>query len=118
MTLPFLAKDPKAIEVVQVILETVLLRREKSTLDKDGKPIVALPSKEVSFCAVHCACFNEVTGHKVIIENLEFSPMERKIYDSLYNNAKQKFENWSDKGVVNKNYTSILAMLMRSVVSL
>jgi DNA repair protein RAD5 len=58
----------------------------------------------------------EVTDHQVIIENLEFSPIERKIYDSLYKNAKQKFENWNDKGAVSKNYTSILAMLMRLVV--
>ncbi len=51
VTLPFLGKDPKAIEVVQVILETVLLRREKNMLDSDGKPIVALPAKEV--CIQH-----------------------------------------------------------------
>ncbi|KAI0684760.1 SNF2 family N-terminal domain-containing protein [Cytidiella melzeri] len=95
VTLPFLGRDPKAIEVVQVILETVLLRREKSMLDFDGKPIVDLPPKEIT------------------VENLEFSPLERKIYDSLYTSAKQKFESWSDKGAVSKNYTSILAMLMR-----
>ena len=45
--LPFQARDPKAIEVVQVILETILLRREKTMLDSDGKPIVDLPGKEV-----------------------------------------------------------------------
>ncbi len=47
ITLPFLARDPKAIEVVQIILETVLLRREKNMLDSDGNPIVDLPPKEV-----------------------------------------------------------------------
>lgn len=47
MTLPFLNHEPKAIEVVQVILESVLLRREKDMRDKDGKRIVELPSKEV-----------------------------------------------------------------------
>jgi DNA repair protein RAD5 len=45
--LPFLAKDPKAIAVVQVILESALLRRQKNMRDKDGKPIVQLPPKEV-----------------------------------------------------------------------
>ncbi|KAI0095220.1 SNF2 family N-terminal domain-containing protein [Irpex rosettiformis] len=95
VTLPFLGRDPKAIEVVQVILETVLLRREKNMLDSDGKPIVALPAKEVT------------------IENLEFSPLERKIYDSLYSSAKETFESWRVKGLASKNYTSILAMLMR-----
>ncbi|KAJ3556710.1 hypothetical protein NM688_g1873 [Phlebia brevispora] len=95
VTLPFLNRDPKAIEVVQVILESVLLRREKNMRDADGKMIVELPPKEVT------------------IENLEFSPLERKIYDSLYIDAKKKFQTLSAKGIVNKNYTSILALLMR-----
>jgi DNA repair protein RAD5 len=33
---------------VQVILETILLRRVKSMTDVDGKAIVELPGKEVS----------------------------------------------------------------------
>ncbi|KIJ22170.1 hypothetical protein PAXINDRAFT_64144 [Paxillus involutus ATCC 200175] len=33
ITLPFLARDPKAIEIVQVILESILLRREKNMRD-------------------------------------------------------------------------------------
>jgi DNA repair protein RAD5 len=49
ITIPFLASDPKAIEVVQIILESVLLRREKSMRDVDGKKIVELPPKEVCF---------------------------------------------------------------------
>jgi hypothetical protein len=48
ITLPFLDRDPKAIEIVQVILESVLLRREKNMRDSDGKKIVELPAKEVS----------------------------------------------------------------------
>lgn len=48
VTVPFLNQDPRAIDVVQVILETVLLRREKSMKDRDGNPIVQLPEKEVS----------------------------------------------------------------------
>ncbi|THG99879.1 hypothetical protein EW026_g2563 [Hermanssonia centrifuga] len=36
VTLPFLDRDPKAIEVVQVILEAVLLRREKHMRDSDA----------------------------------------------------------------------------------
>lgn len=50
------------------------------------------------------------------MENLEFSPLERKIYDSLYKNAKRNFDRLSEKGLVSKNYTHILAMLMRYVV--
>ena len=47
VTLPFLNRDPKALEVVQVILESVLLRREKTMRDRDGNMIVQLPEKEV-----------------------------------------------------------------------
>lgn len=51
ITLPFLARDRKAVEVVQIILESVLLRREKDMLDSDGKRIVQLPPKEVRVSA-------------------------------------------------------------------
>lgn len=95
ITVPFLARDPKAIEVVQVILESVLLRREKNMCDANGKKIVDLPSKEV------------------VVENLEFSMAERKLYDSIYNSIKRNFDQLSAKGLVGKNYTHILAMLMR-----
>ncbi|KAF8956086.1 RAD5-like protein [Flammula alnicola] len=95
ITLPFLARDPKAIEIVQVILESILLRREKNMRDQDGKRIVELPPKEV------------------VVEELEFTPLERKIYDSIYLSAKRNFEQLDAKGLVSKNYTHILAMLMR-----
>ncbi|KAJ7103027.1 RAD5-like protein [Mycena belliarum] len=95
ITLPFLARDPKAIEIVQIILESILLRREKTMLDTNGKRIVELPQKEVT------------------MEYLEFSSMERKIYNSLFNSAKRDFEQLNAKGLVGKNYTHILAMLMR-----
>lgn len=48
VTTPFLNRDPKAIEVIQVILENVLLRREKNMRDVDGNRIVELPPKIVS----------------------------------------------------------------------
>ena len=46
---PFLGQDPKCLDVVQIILESILLRREKSMKDKDGNPIVMLPPKEVQY---------------------------------------------------------------------
>ncbi|KAF8807924.1 DNA repair protein RAD5 [Phlegmacium glaucopus] len=95
ITLPFLAHDPKAIEVVQIILESILLRREKHMQDNDGNQIVDLPPK------------------KITVEELEFSPLERKIYDSIYLSAKRNFEQLEAKGLVSRNYTHILAMLMR-----
>jgi DNA repair protein RAD5 len=52
------------------------------------------------------------------VECLDFSPLERKIYESLYTDAKRDFEQLNAKGLVSKNYTHILAMLMRYVSSL
>lgn len=53
---------------------------------------------------------------QVVIEELEFSPLERKIYDSIFHSAKKNFEQLDAKGLVGKNYTHILAMLMRYVL--
>lgn len=78
-----------------MILESVLLRREKNMRDSSGKRIVELPAKEV------------------IIDTLQFTPAEQKIYDSIYNAAKRNFDQLNAKGLVGKNYTHILAMLMR-----
>lgn len=47
ITQPFLSRDPKALEIVQVILESILLRREKTMRDVDGRRIVDLPPKKV-----------------------------------------------------------------------
>ena len=64
ITIPFLANDPKAIEVVQIILESVLLRREKSMTDVDGKRIVELPNKEVSIPHLPCCvCTHSSSGN-------------------------------------------------------
>lgn len=52
VTLPFLSHDPKALNVVQYILETCLLRREKNMRDRDGKLIVDLPEKTVGITAI------------------------------------------------------------------
>ncbi|KAL0575237.1 DNA helicase rad5 [Marasmius crinis-equi] len=95
ISLPFLAHDPKAIEVVQVILESILLRREKNMRDSDGKKIVELPSKEIK------------------VEYLDFSHAEQKIYDSIYSSVKRSFDSLSAKGLLGKNYTNILAMIMK-----
>ncbi|KAH8835605.1 SNF2 family N-terminal domain-containing protein [Flagelloscypha sp. PMI_526] len=95
ITIPFLAADRKALEVVQVILEQILLRREKNTLDADGNKIVQLPPKEI------------------VVEKLVFSPAERTFYDAIFATAKNNFDELSRKGLVGKNYTNILAMLMK-----
>ena len=100
--------------LAQVILESILLRRQKNTKDHTGKPIVELPPKivgggsdiSVFVLLSHNPC-------QVEVETLEFSTSERKLYDSIYIDVRKKFERLNEKGLINKNYTSILAMLMR-----
>lgn len=102
ITLPFQQKDPKAIEIIQVVLENIralslhltstksllylptVLRREKSMKDKDGKPIVSLPKKHISSV------------------ELDFSPEEQFLYDALYKRAKSRFLDLSARGAVSK----------------
>jgi DNA repair protein RAD5 len=97
-----------------VILESVLLRREKTMRDRDGKMIVQLPDKVVCrwsiFILIKSAKFE---CNQVKHEYLDFGILERKIYDDIYSNVKRKFNSLSAKGLVGKNYTNILAMLMK-----
>lgn len=95
VTQPFLAQDPKALDVVQFILEQCLLRREKTMRDRDGKPIVDLPPRNVQLLP------------------LEFSSSERKIYDAIYDRSKRKFLQLDEQGKAKSSFTSILAMLMK-----
>ena len=95
ITIPFSNRDPKAIELIQVILASCLIRREKNMKDSDGKSIVNLPKKTVQ------------------IVKLEFSPEERQIYNALYNKAKRQFDALSHKGMLLKSFSSILTMLLR-----
>ncbi|KAL7425072.1 DNA helicase rad5 [Cryptotrichosporon argae] len=95
VTLPFLNQDPKALNVVQYILESCLLRREKTMRDKDGRLIVDLPPKTLD------------------VQVLRFSRPERQIYKQLEDSAKRKFIQLDAEGRAMSNYTSILAMLMK-----
>jgi DNA repair protein RAD5 len=47
------------------------------------------------------------------VDRLPFSTLERKVYDSIYISAKKRYDTLSAQGLVGKNYTHILAMLMR-----
>jgi DNA repair protein RAD5 len=82
---------------VQVILESILLRREKTMRDSDGRRIVDLPTKHVT------------------VEKLIFSDAEQRFYEMVYVPAKKKFQQLNAKGLLGKNYTNILAMLMKYV---
>jgi DNA repair protein RAD5 len=78
--------------------------------DSDGRRIVELPEKEVQCLFLPCSL---LTFFQVTVETLEFSPLERKIYDAIYADAKRDFDQLNANGLVSRNYTHILAMLMR-----
>lgn len=107
--MPFLNQDPKALNVVQYILESCLLRREKTMRDKDGRLIVDLPPKTVRAESV------ELSSRQVDIQVLDFSRPERQIYKYLEDRAKRRFIQLDEEGKAMSNYTSILAMLMKWV---
>lgn len=80
-------------------------------VDANGKRIVELPEKEVRTSSLETR--SALSSPQVTVEYLEFSSLERKIYNSLFNSAKRDFERLDAKGLIGKNYTHILAMLMR-----
>jgi DNA repair protein RAD5 len=92
---PFMQKNPKALEIVQVVLESILIRREKKMKDKDGKPIVDLPPK---------------TTHMV---HLPLTPLERQIYESVYDRAHMQYQTLTAAGTISRNFTFMFSVLMR-----
>jgi DNA repair protein RAD5 len=104
VTEPFAKKDPRAIEIIQVVLEQIresthprersgqwtdlryaaVLRREKKMKDKHGQPIISLPQKHIK------------------VDYLTFTDDEQKVYDALYQNAKSKFLGFAAEGTVLK----------------
>ncbi|KAG1815992.1 uncharacterized protein BJ212DRAFT_1481055 [Suillus subaureus] len=94
ITVPFLARDSKAIEIVQVILECSSQALEDMH-DNSGRRIVELPAR------------------KVTVDTLHFTPAEHNIYDSICNAVKRNFDQLNAKALVGKNYIHILAMIMK-----
>lgn len=92
---PFASQNPKALDIVQAILSSLLLRREKHTKDRDGQCIVSLPPKILD------------------TQRLTFSAAEREIYNSVYDRARKRFRELAAQGLVGQNVSLIFAVLMR-----
>lgn len=93
---PFRQGDiPGALNQAHQLLQPLLLRRCGRTVDpRSRQPIVALPPKFVH------------------ILEIDLSPVERALYDSLYRTMKAKFENLLKSDKVLKHYFFVLQMLM------
>lgn len=92
---PFASQNAKALDIVQAILSSILLRREKSTRDRNGRPIVDLPEKTLD------------------TQHLRFSETEREIYLSVYERARMRYKRLAAQGLVGRNFSLIFSVLMR-----
>ena len=96
ITVPFESKDfVRALDVVQTVLEPLVMRRTKDMKTPDGKPLVALPPKQIE------------------VVDVELSQPERDVYDYIYNKAKRTFLANVEAGTVMKAFTNIFAQVLR-----
>ncbi|GJZ94134.1 helicase [Tanacetum coccineum] len=79
---------------LQIILQTIMLRRTKGTRLK-GEPIISLPPKTI------------------MLKKVDFTAEERGFYQSLEAEARAQFEEYAAAGTVKQNYINILLMLLR-----
>ncbi|RIA91205.1 SNF2 family helicase [Glomus cerebriforme] len=91
---PIKAGDIDAIERLKVLMKTVCLRRTKD-MQFNGRPILSLP------------LINSFV-HKV-----KFNAEEKKIYDEMEKDAKERFRKWKESNDIMKNYATILETLLR-----
>eukprot|EP00172_Hildenbrandia_rubra_P004303 Plantae.Rhodophyta-Hildenbrandia_rubra.ctg843.p1 GENE.Plantae.Rhodophyta-Hildenbrandia_rubra.ctg843~~Plantae.Rhodophyta-Hildenbrandia_rubra.ctg843.p1 ORF type:complete len:1232 (+),score=284.01 Plantae.Rhodophyta-Hildenbrandia_rubra.ctg843:1236-4931(+) len=85
----------EAIVAVRNLLGKIMLRRRKSTLGPEGKPIVRLTKKVVQ------------------IVRLEPGEQEQEVYEALYRRAKNRFDRLLAQGNVLSNFATVLELLLR-----
>ena len=85
----------KGFKRLQVLLETICLRRTKEDKTKTGEPIVRLPEKFV------------------ITRTVKFSGEERICYDNFHAKAKVIVRTFQRNGELLKNYAHVFALLIR-----
>ncbi|XP_065868143.1 DNA repair protein RAD5A isoform X2 [Euphorbia lathyris] len=92
---PFEEGDERGLKLVQSILKPIMLRRTKSSTDREGRPILVLPPAniQVTYC--------------------ELTEAERDFYEALFKRSKVKFDQFVEQGRVLHNYASILELLLR-----
>ncbi|XP_057956384.1 DNA repair protein RAD5A [Malania oleifera] len=92
---PFEEGDERGLKLVQSILKPIMLRRTKSSTDREGRPILVLPPADVK--VVYC----------------EQTEAEKDFYEALFKKSKVKFDKFVEQGRVLHNYASILELLLR-----
>ncbi|XP_020536255.1 DNA repair protein RAD5A isoform X2 [Jatropha curcas] len=92
---PFEEGDERGLRLVQTILKPIMLRRTKSSTDREGRPILVLPPADTQ--VIYC----------------ELTEAERDFYEALFKRSKVKFDQFVEQGRVLHNYASILELLLR-----
>ncbi|CAH9072757.1 unnamed protein product [Cuscuta europaea] len=92
---PFEEGDERGLRLVQSILKPIMLRRTKSSTDREGRPILVLPPADVQ--VIYC----------------ELTEAEKDFYEALFKRSKVKFNQFVEQGRVLHNYASILELLLR-----
>ncbi|CAI0398124.1 unnamed protein product [Linum tenue] len=92
---PYDEGDERGLKLVQSILKPIMLRRTKSSTDRDGRPIIDLPPADIQ--VTYC----------------ELTETEKDFYDALFRRSKVKFDQFVEQGRVLHNYASILELLLR-----
>ncbi|ONK56914.1 uncharacterized protein A4U43_C10F14580 [Asparagus officinalis] len=92
---PYEEGNERGLKLVQSILRQIMLRRTKSSTDRDGRPIIVLPPARVEI--IYC----------------EMTAAEKDFYDALFKRSKVKFDQFVAQGRVLHNYASILELLLR-----
>lgn len=92
---PFEQQDDRGLARLKAVMNPLLLRRTKSMLDTDGRPILELP-----------------TRHEHVIL-LDLSDIERDFYDSLHSRSKTRFDGFIAQGLALTKYVQILTLLLR-----
>lgn len=81
--------------MVKSILKPIMLRRTKTSRDREGRPILVLPPADVQ--VIYC----------------QLTEAEKDFYEALFKKSKVKFDQFVEQGRVLHNYASILELLLR-----
>lgn len=92
---PFEEGDERGLKLVKSILKPIMLRRTKTSRDREGRPILVLPPADVK--VIYC----------------QLTEAEKDFYEALFKKSKVKFDQFVEQGRVLHNYASILELLLR-----
>jgi len=84
-----------AVTSVRKSIKDLMLRRTKTTRNRQAQLLIELPPKHVH------------------VHELELSPAEQDFYDSLYLRSKTQFDDFVARGRALNNYTHILQLILR-----